>query len=279
MGLQRIWLLAAMILLWAPGSAPLAHGPDEIPQDTVLKQEAATSEGASGDANLSTRAHDAVTRLQDAPSSPPASAPPKRIKIGVTAIRGAKQALRDWKPTADYLTEHIPGYEFVIVPLIYSPQGDETPGAVARGEADFLLTNPGKYVELEALYGITRISTLMVLTLGKPLTQFGAVIFCRSDRNDVQTLDDLRGKSFMAVDERAFGGWQMTWREFVDAEIDPYREFSTLSFGGTQDKVVYAIRDHRADCGTVRTSQLESMAKEGKIRFENFKVIHRTWAK
>jgi len=36
---------------------------------------------------------------------------------------------------------------------------------------------------------------------------FGAVIFCRADRGDIKTLDDLRGKSFMGVNRN---GWRVS---------------------------------------------------------------------
>ncbi len=43
----------------------------------------------------------------------------KIINIGVLAVRGAEQCLKSWSPTADYLTSHIPGYIFVILPLTH----------------------------------------------------------------------------------------------------------------------------------------------------------------
>ena len=39
-----------------------------------------------------------------------------RTLIGVLAYNGKQQALTRWEPTADYLTQHIPQREFVIMP-------------------------------------------------------------------------------------------------------------------------------------------------------------------
>jgi hypothetical protein len=91
------WLLAAAILLWAPGSAPFAHGLAHIQQGAQEQEtEAETSEGASGDADLGTRAHDAVTRPQDAQSSPPASAPPKRINEEMGSVAAWQCRVLEW---------------------------------------------------------------------------------------------------------------------------------------------------------------------------------------
>ncbi|MGA1285454.1 MAG: PhnD/SsuA/transferrin family substrate-binding protein, partial [Prochlorothrix sp.] len=141
-------------------------------------------------------------------------------------------------------------------------------------EIDFILPNPGMYVELEWVYGAKRIATLENLRLGRAYTEFGAVIFRRADREDIQTLADLKGKRFMAVDETAFGGWQMSWATILEAGIDPYRQFKSLEFGGTHDNVVYAVLEGKVDAGTARTDTLERMEQEGKINRADFVVLN-----
>ncbi|MCK4871609.1 MAG: PAS domain S-box protein, partial [Phycisphaerales bacterium] len=192
------------------------------------------------------------------------------VTIGVLAKRGSERCLEKWGPTATYLTEQIPGRRFEIVPLDFS---DVDP-TVERGEVDFILANPAIYVALEANYGATRIATLKNLQLNGVHTVFGGVIFHRADRSDIRSLDDLRGKHFMAVKENAFGGWLVAWRELKEHGIDPHRDFSELRFGGTHDAVVYAVRDGLVDAGTVRTDTLERMDAEGKIDLADFTVIH-----
>jgi len=195
---------------------------------------------------------------------------PQPVRIGVLAKRGPERCLEKWGQTAEYLTNEIPGYSFTIVPLNY----DEIYPAVAHDEVHFILANPSFYVEMEQLYGASRVVTLKNLRLGKACSIFGGVVFWRAEREDIKHLDDLRGKRFVAVDERALAGWQAAWRELKVHGIDPYRDFSDLSFYGTQDAVVYAVRDGKVDAGSIRTDALERMAMEGKIRLEDFHVIH-----
>ncbi|MCK4342151.1 MAG: PhnD/SsuA/transferrin family substrate-binding protein [Phycisphaerae bacterium] len=191
------------------------------------------------------------------------------VKIGVLAKRGAERCLEKWGPTAEYLTEQIPGRSFVIVPLGYE---DVCP-AVERGEVDFVLANPSMYVELEAEHGVNRLATFRNLHAGIAYTSYGGIIFRRADRDDIKCLRDLKGKTFVAADETSLGGWRAAWRELKEAGIDPYRDFADLRFDDTQDAVVYAVRDGLVDAGAVRSDTLERMAAEGKIRLEDFRAI------
>ena len=193
------------------------------------------------------------------------------VRVGVLAHRGKDEALKAWTPTARYLSLEIPGHHFVIVPL----NNDDIGPAVEYKDVEFVLTNPGSYAELEYSFGVTRIATLKSKTPQGGYSVLGAVIFSRADRTDIQTLGDLKGKRFMAVHENAFGGWWLAWREFKHQEINPYKDFKRLQFAGfPQDDIVYAVRDGKADAGTVRTDLLESMALAGKIKLQDFRILN-----
>lgn len=192
------------------------------------------------------------------------------IKIGVLANRGKEHCLDQWSATANYLTSQIPNHKFTIVPLSCK----EIYHAVERNSIDFVLANPAIYVELEAYYGINRLATMENLYQKKGYNVFGGVIFCKAGRNDINNLNDLRGKSFIAVEEHSFGGWIMAYRELRDHGISPYEDLHSLRFGGTHDAVVYAVLDGKVDAGTVRTDILERMAEEGSINLDSFTVLN-----
>jgi len=194
----------------------------------------------------------------------------RQVRIGVLAKRGIVRCMEKWSPTAKYITDKIPGRNFVIVPI----DSDGIFSFVEHGMVDFVLTDPSIYVELESQYGLNRIATLKNIRFGNAYTKCGGVIFCKANRSDIRHFSDLNGKTFMAVKETSFGGWRMAWREFKEKGIDPYRDFKVLSFGGTHDTVVYAVRDGKVDAGTVRTDTLERMAIEGKINLGDFYTIY-----
>lgn len=97
------------------------------------------------------------------------------VKIGVLAKRGYERCLEKWSPTAEYLTENIPGNKFVIIPLDY----DQIYPVVENGEVDFILANSSFYVELESWFRVSRIATLKNKRLNGVYTKFGGIIFCK----------------------------------------------------------------------------------------------------
>ena len=195
---------------------------------------------------------------------------PAAVRIGVLAKRGEDQCLEQWGPTADYLSSRIPAVAFAIIPLDF----DEICQAVERRQVDFLLANSSFYIEMEAYYGARRIATLNNLQSdGTAHDFFAGVIFTRSDRRDLNRLEDIQGKICMAVDERSLGGWHMQWREMLEHGLDPHRDFKALRYGGTHDAVVLAVQNGNVDVGCVRSDTLERMALEGTIRLNDFKLI------
>lgn len=198
---------------------------------------------------------------------------PTTLKIGVLAHRGLDHAIEQWTPLAQYLSEAVPDYNYEIVPL----SNDNLEPSVRKQNIDFLLTNPLSFVtlSLDAKYSLSNIATLKNRRKMGAFTEFSAIIFTRSDRDDIQTLKDLKNKSFMAVNENAFGGWLMAQHELHMHGFNAFEDFSSLQFSDfPQDKVVLAVLNREVDAGTVRTDILESMADNGIINLKDFKVIN-----
>lgn len=194
----------------------------------------------------------------------------QEVRIGVLSHRGSELTLEHWQPTADYLTQVLEGYRFTILPLPFARISE----FVEMEFVDFILVNPGIYVDLEVRYGIARLTTLNNRFGDLSLNHFSSVIFTRHDREELQSLADLAGTTFLAVDETSLGGFEMAWDELLRQGVDPYRDFSRLEFAGDHDSVVLAVGRGEADAGTVRTNILERMASRGLIDLEEFRVLN-----
>jgi len=192
------------------------------------------------------------------------------IRIGVLSHRGDAATQQIWTPTAEYLTEELPGYRFEIVPLDFA----RVDPAVGAGAVEFVLVNPGIYVNLEVRHRVSRIATMRNRAGGASLNVFGGVIFTRADRTDIESLSDLAGRSFLAVDPTSLGGFEMAWGVLRGHGIDPFRDFASLRFMGTHDRVVLHVKEGLADAGTVRTDILERMARDGTIRLEELRILN-----
>ncbi len=201
--------------------------------------------------------------------SSPACFAASTVKIGVLARDGHVKALEMWKPMADHLTGVIEGCTFEIVPLDFP----EVFPAVRDKAVDFFIVNSSMFVTAKVRYGAEAVATMVVSRQSRPSAAFGGVILTMAHRDDISTLEDLKGKSFMAVTDTSFGGWQMAVKELLEAGIDPDKDFSSFHFGGTHYNVVYAVQSGTFDAGTVRTDTLERLAEEGMIYMDDFKII------
>jgi len=197
-------------------------------------------------------------------------AEPIEARIGVLALRGKERCSKMWDPTAAFLSKNIPEYSFKIVPLDFSEVDD----AVKSKKVDFILVNSSMYVMLELKYGANRIVTMKKDYKDYSYNVFGGVIFCLKCNTNLNTIADLKGKSFMAADETSFGGWQMPLEVMLKEKFNPFRSLSSLQFGGTHDDVVMAVKSGKVDAGTARSGILESMDKEKLINLSDFKIIH-----
>ena len=192
------------------------------------------------------------------------------INIGVLSHRGDTRTTSYWSDTADYLSQNIPDKEFRIIPLDF----DEIEPSIQNKSIHFVLVNPGIYVVMEVRHRITRIATLSRHIGNKNVTVFGGVIFTRKDRSDIKNLNDLKNKIFMAVDKTSLGGYQMALREMKSSGFEAEDDLAKITFGGIHDDVVMSILVGKADAGTIRTGILESMAENGLIDINDFKIIN-----
>ena len=186
----------------------------------------------------------------------PAAAQPAPVRIGVLAFLGAEHSFEEWAPTAKAIEAGLPGVAVRLIPLDH----DGLNKAIGSGEVDFVITNPGHYVELEVAFGISRIATL------ESQAPVASSIVVRQDRSDIRSLADLRGKQVAIVGTSAFGGFQVAWRELADAGIDPFSDIGRLdSLGFPMTRVIDAVVANKVDAGIIRGCLMEQREAEGAL--------------
>ena len=198
----------------------------------------------------------------------------KVIKVGVRALKGTAIARKTWTKTINVLNENIKNYQFELIPILGF---DEMRAAAKNKKVDFILTNPLAYTELNKQVGLTRILTInKILPNGVASNTFASVIFTRSDRSDINSLNDIHNKSIMGVHKEAFGGWKIALREFLDNGFDPHEDSSEILFSSdnTHQSVVGSVLNGQADVGVVRTGIIETLTEQGKIKPNSIKVLN-----
>jgi diguanylate cyclase (GGDEF)-like protein/PAS domain S-box-containing protein len=193
------------------------------------------------------------------------------VKIGILAYRSKTQTFSQWQTLASVLKQAIPNREFRIEAFTF-PELDL---AVASRQLDFVLTNPGHYVQLAKRIGLSApLATLADDNNGQPTTAYGGVIFCRAQQSDINLLNDIKGKTVAVTGTNSLGGYQLQAYELRQAGIKLPEDAKLITTGMPHDNVVETVLSGRADVGFVRTGVLESMAEEGKLDISQLKVIN-----
>jgi phosphate/phosphite/phosphonate ABC transporter binding protein len=189
------------------------------------------------------------------------------IKIGMLAQRGAETALQEWGGIAEYLSEKM-GEKVTVVPLKFSEFMD----FCDTDRSSFIFTNPWFYVRAKVLKGGKALVTAKYKGSGEMM---GGVIFARKD-SGITKIEDMRGKVVMVPKLSSPGGWLFEKGVIVKQGVSPEKDFKLLleTEKESHDQVVYAVKEGKADVGTVRTNLLETMQREGKININDFVIIN-----
>ncbi|MDI3491626.1 MAG: two-component system, LuxR family, sensor histidine kinase TtrS [Thauera sp.] len=200
-------------------------------------------------------------------ASPPATArAPGEIRIGVLDFLGSEATVGEWSPLLHHIEAALPGQTVRLEQLDHAGMR----AAAAAGELDFIITNPGHYVELEAELGASRILTLDAGHGRTPARALGSAVVVRADRSDLRSLIELRGKRVAAVGREGFGGFQLIWGVLADIGVSPDEDFAELqTVGFPMSKVLEAVASGRADAGIVRACLLEGLGEAGRA----FRVV------
>lgn len=193
----------------------------------------------------------------------------REVRIGVLAFQGSERAAKDFEPTVAHLDRTLPEHRFTLVPLDLA--GLAT--AVAARSIDFVVTNPGDYVDLESRLGVTRLATLESRERQPPTDTVGSVVIAPNRPGRPTRLADLAGRRLGVVSADAFGGWQVIWREMDEAGVAPSSLAALVETGFPMETVVEALRAGRADAGVIRACLLEDEIAEGHVRADEFAVV------
>lgn len=184
------------------------------------------------------------------------------LRIGILAHRGWNAGETRWTTLERYLAKQLPNHVVRFVPVTLTSAGP----LINAGGLDFLVTNPGHYIQLADLYPMSVLATRKrALPDGTHIRQFGSTVLVRAD-SGLTTLGDLRGARLGAVAQKAFGGFQIAWFEALSQGVDLFEDPAELVFlGFPQDDIAAAVMNGRLDAGIVRSGLLEHLVDEGRV--------------
>lgn len=122
--------------------------------------------------------------------------------------------------------------------------------------------------------GGARVLTAVNKRFPNPYSGNGATIVVRADRTDINSFEDLPGKSLAVMSITAFAGWQIPMAELTARGIDVKNGFRDIKVTGEpMTQILDLVHSGQADVGFVVNCLLEDMEVLGKYRANEFKVI------
>ena len=195
----------------------------------------------------------------------------KQWIVGVLALRDKVRVNEDWKSLARYLESVLPGHRFVVNAYTY----EELEMAVTRRRVDFVLTHGAHYVQLSEISMLSSpLATTIERDRGQAMPVYGGAIIVRADRQDLQKLKDLKGKTVATSSIKGFASFQMQAYELFKIGLTAQKDFNVIEVELPLDRSVEAVLDGRADAAFVRIGLLEHMVGEGKVAPNRLKVIN-----
>jgi len=193
----------------------------------------------------------------------------KVLRMGLIPADDAAEMLRNYKPIQDYLSEKLG------MPVELKVTSDYTSAieAMKYKHIDMAWFGPFSYVIASNVAGAEAIVNGVRRSDGK--ADYHSIIIVNAN-SGIETLEDLKGKSFAFVDPASTSGNLMPRKILAEHNIDPEEDFSDYYYAGTHNAVQYAIANGKVDAGADSDNSYDRMVAEGEIDPAVNKIIYKS---
>jgi phosphonate transport system substrate-binding protein len=199
-------------------------------------------------------------------STPPAEEKPT-YRIGYMICNSEQETLDRFQPLTKYLGEKL-GVNFEMVPIHTNEYIKEV------DNLDFTHTNSLLYIMMHRFNGV---DILAAEKRGAQGSRSQGIVLARAD-SGIESMEDLRGKTMIFGPMLAPTGFMSQVDLLEKNGVDPEEDlaFYTIPHGSFKhEKVIYGVMFEKYDAGAIPIYDFESMAEEGKIDPDDFRIVAR----
>lgn len=202
-------------------------------------------------------------------------------RVGVQERQGSEQAYKSFNKTfADYLTltagqRFNPPIVFEMKPQDYNTLLSDAENSVV----DFVYSDPSSFLcvdsEFTANSLVSKISSDKVGNQSYDFTKFGGLIAARADRDDINSIYDLKDKIVAAVSFSRLVSGQAQFLEMQHAGMSFLNDPKQLVLTSNRAKVLKGVYDGKFDVGFFRTGSFDGIDQVlgYKLNKSDFKII------
>ena len=176
----------------------------------------------------------------------------KVLRMGLIPADDAEEMLRSYEPVKEYLSEKLGMLVEIKVTSDYTAAIE----AMRAKHIDMAWFGPFSYIIAANVAGAEAIVNGVRRSDGK--SDYRSIIVARAD-SGINTLDDLKGKSFAFVDPASTSGNLIPRKILIENGINPEKDFSISYYAGTHNAVEYAVANGKVDAGADSDNSYERM--------------------
>lgn len=192
------------------------------------------------------------------------------IHLGVLDWQDEAKTASHWAPTLAAIKKQLP-HNSVELHLL-NLEGIAI--ALEDSKLDYLITNPGHYVQLSQTYQLSPLASLNNPFLNNAQQAIGSVVLVTAENQAINGWQDLRGLTLGAVNLDAFGGFQLVWDELEQQGLNPKVDIAEWKITGFPMQQLFDLLVvGKVDAIVVRSCLAEMLAAEGKINLADYRVI------
>lgn len=200
-----------------------------------------------------------------------AAGPASTLHLGVLAWRDAPSLQQGWQPTLEALEKQLTGYQLDVHWLDLQ----ELEQAIVDQQLDFVLTNPGHYVDLSSRHLLAPLASLQNPSMDPPQQAIGSVVVTLAERQDLQGWQDLRGQRLGAVSLDAFGGFQLIQDAMEQAGFNWQQDLAAVKLSGfPMEQLLDWLKAGEVDAVVLRSCLLESLAEAAVLDLADYRVVN-----
>ena len=190
-----------------------------------------------------------------------------KLRWGLIPADDATEMLRQYEPVVEYM-ESVLGLDVEV-----QVTTDYTAAIIAMKQKHIEMAwfGPFSYILAAEEAGAEAIANGVRRDTGK--ATYKSIIITRAD-SGIETLDDLKGRTFAFVDPASTSGHLIPRKMLVENGIDPDEDFSTVHYAGTHNAVELAVKNGTVDAGALGDTTHNRMLKEGHVGPDDILIVH-----
>jgi phosphonate transport system substrate-binding protein len=194
------------------------------------------------------------------------TAKPGVLTIGFIPAEDSRAMVRQSQAILDIVAQHT-GMK---VDTFVGSDYNATIEALRAGHIDVALLGPFSYVLATTVAPVEAFAVTVIARTMQP--SYKAIIIASKDA-PINSLADLKGRTFAFVDPGSTSGFMVPSAAFIKAGITPEKDFKQVMYSGGHDATIVAVGSGKVDAGCVADRIYERGCAKGLADCSKLKVI------